>query len=693
MRVVSSKSVESFYKILFILLISIVVGIAYGDSNNAINLKENVRKQIKIKEKNRIVIEKYFDLEKGSFKGNLSDKQKQEVYDNILDSLVENDSQLYRFNRNQLVPSITTQIDKQIAVIEAYADQCKTLHKSDENSELSEIKKCVTSLYGRTAYNYLVDQLVKLKNGVYRVNGNSRQETFVEGFRKEQERIIQEVADRCVNYIGEELEDRKNKMLSLTQDETLRVISLDLPDTQNSKEVLLNIQPSYLEGRVKKCTDFTYGRPYSLANFEYYDYEKKKTPKERKQYWIDETLYDELYIYIREAGLLRKIPSAYYPKSFIRKHADSSGLTNYIKQKQKEANRQLNHEVLAMEFFGSREVWLKKLENYIDLLTRNKIGRNCLFNYIDNSNLVGYPSQHGELCFRFKKSDELLDYKDELKNRMHKVFDFKNKFFYPNISSEQKQQFEIDYYELYSVITDEQLYRFYRREQQPVLKKIVQDKLWRDIQQELDQCDKIFNLKPDHSSFPSKHIEVPLEDIKYFDFVAAIQDHPLNKQVLRCIKNIYKDQGKIYTPSYCEFISKKLKNNFSSLKKEEIINMESKCPVIYSDNKDYSLTNFEYFNLNKKLSEFDIKRKNQAEQLYQNIYLKIKKAGLLRKIPSAYYPKSLVRDHANKSGLTDYIYQKEKLANQPLNHEKLAMEYYGSREKWVKALNQFINEK
>ena len=109
---------------------------------------------------------------------------------------------------------------------------------------------------------------------------------------------------------------------------------------------------------------------------------------------------------------------------------------------------------------------------------------------------------------------------------------------------------------------------------------------------------------------------------------------------------------------------------------------------LYGSVRGYSLSAFEYGKF-----EADAEKKAQIESLYEIAYLKNKKAGELRRTPTAVYPKSLVRQHADQSGLTAYILEKQKAAGKRLNHEELAIEFFGSRDKWVKSLNAAINRK
>ena len=64
----------------------------------------------------------------------------------------------------------------------------------------------------------------------------------------------------------------------------------------------------------------------------------------------------------------------------------------------------------------------------------------------------------------------------------------------------------------------------------------------------------------------------------------------------------------------------------------------------------------------------------------------------MHRLPAAFYPKSLVRAHADQVGLTQFINEQEKLAGKKLPHDKLAVKYFGSYDKWIKSLNGYINK-
>ncbi len=119
---------------------------------------------------------------------------------------------------------------------------------------------------------------------------------------------------------------------------------------------------SYLYGRVDRCVYYLYDDPrkYDLSDFDY-------SPKTNHYHEV-EKLYEQAYLKIRVAGLLRKLPGAYYPKSFVRAHADKTGLTKYIQQQEKKVGRHLPHKYLAADYFGSYEEWIRSLNVYLNLL-------------------------------------------------------------------------------------------------------------------------------------------------------------------------------------------------------------------------------------------------------------------------------------------------------------------------------------
>lgn len=51
--------------------------------------------------------EQYFDFKTGYFKPNITEQQKQQFYNDLLDSLVTTKEELYRFDRRELQPFIS----------------------------------------------------------------------------------------------------------------------------------------------------------------------------------------------------------------------------------------------------------------------------------------------------------------------------------------------------------------------------------------------------------------------------------------------------------------------------------------------------------------------------------------------------------------------------------------------------------
>ena len=124
----------------------------------------------------------------------------------------------------------------------------------------------------------------------------------------------------------------------------------------------LNIQPNYLMPRVVFLTENLYSEEYNISDFEY-------AREDNKQFSELEKEYELIYLNIKSAGLLRKLPDAYYPKSFLREYADQTGLTKFIHDTELKVGRQLSHDELAEQFFGSYDEWMAGFERFL----QNKI--------------------------------------------------------------------------------------------------------------------------------------------------------------------------------------------------------------------------------------------------------------------------------------------------------------------------------
>ena len=105
--------------------------------------------------------------------------------------------------------------------------------------------------------------------------------------------------------------------------------------------------------------------------------------------------------------------------------------------------------------------------------------------------------------------------------------------------------------------------------------------------------------------------------------------------------------------------------------------------------KDYNLSDFEY----EELDTPEFKKKRLIEKKYETIYLHIKAAGLLRKMPFAFYPKSFLREYADQTGLTQLIHDAETHAGKQLKHDELAEQYFGSYDIWMTGFEQFLQNK
>lgn len=575
--------------------------------------------------------EQYFDFKTGYFKPNITEQQKQQFYNDLLDSLVTTKEELYRFDRRELQPFIS------------------------------------------------------------------------EPYRKKQELAIQKMADTCVQYIGVEPQDKDNNILTLKQGETVITTYLNLPATKDSKEVLKHIQNNYLQGRIYKCSHFLYGDHYSLADFEFYDYAQPKTVLFRKRQML-ESLYEDLYLAIRKAGLLRTIPAMHYPKSLIRNHADNKGLTQYINKQQKIASKKLNHEELAIQFFGSYDKWIDARNLFFN--TRdNRPYANSYYFYIHTlklcANEIGkiglnvlYTETHGGImrihelylgrkepvkCLRRITPNEVLDFRDALYVRMNNYFHFNGyeSKFYPNATEAQRQQFFQDYYDS-RVETLNQLYRFDRNEKQPMTPLVIdppatayyKDPNNRDNYRQ-QQYQKLEN-------YLSKHK-------KRYSMIRILLD--------KCSSLIgippYEDK-RHYGMPLMESVSNEMYDlDFFASDAYQLDGKTYQCwSFLYG--KNYDLTSFDY--PTKKQQNTPLyKKKQQIEELYQESYLRIKVAGLLLDTPAAYYPKSLVRAHADQTGLTQFINEQEKLAGKSLKHDELAIKFFKLRKKWIDSLDEFIS--
>lgn len=176
--------------------------------------------------------------------------------------------------------------------------------------------------------------------------------------RKAKELEIQKLLDQCITIIGPEKND--GKKLYLQQGDPYRTVIIEPTIyTDDWKEISKNVQGNYLEVRGYKCTNYLYGRYYSLEDFGY------QASADKKKAQLEE-IYTKAYLLIKQAGLLPFIESAFYPKSLVRAHADQSGLTQFINEQEKQAGKTLKHNELAVKYFGNRENWIHSLNTFIN---------------------------------------------------------------------------------------------------------------------------------------------------------------------------------------------------------------------------------------------------------------------------------------------------------------------------------------
>ena len=152
--------------------------------------------------------------------------------------------------------------------------------------------------------------------------------------------------------------------------------------------------------------------------------------------------------------------------------------------------------------------------------------------------------------------------------------------------------------------------------------------------------------------FPKQYYLMPTEATDMNFIIHISQPHKLDHYVYKCVNYLYLHQG--FNPQ--------------------------------NIHEYYNISDFEY---DRNLS---VKEKI-VEKIYEEIYLSIKRVGLLRRIENIYYPKSFIREHADQTGLTEFIKAKEKIAGQKLNHDELAIQFFETREQWLTSLNDFIGEK
>ncbi len=200
--------------------------------------------------------------------------------------------------------------------------------------------------------NDFIDSNVTIDPYYNRFNRMINEPTFTEKELEKKELYIESLLNECVKLVGPEPDDNM-EYLTLTRD-----IYIYYNFRIGNLEFLYAVQPNYMLNRMYKCTRYLYSEEYDINNFEYTKVTSSKKEVEKK--------YALIYLYVKEAGLLRKMPRAFYPKLLLREYADQTGLTEFIQVKEKAANKQLKHNELAITFFGSEEQWLKGFYKFLD---------------------------------------------------------------------------------------------------------------------------------------------------------------------------------------------------------------------------------------------------------------------------------------------------------------------------------------
>ncbi len=194
---------------------------------------------------------------------------------------------------------------------------------------------------------------------------------------KIKEEKINEMLLECAKIIGPEDWERQMKLKYKNYDffneEPFKAIFENFEDEPISSNFMERAQFHHLSNKFFKCVRYLYQDPDKNSIYVYYntnDFEYKRvlSAKEKKV----EDLYEKIYLAVKEAGLLRKMDHAYYPKSLLRQHADKTGLTGFIKQQENRAKHPLKHDELAAQFFGLREAWLVDLHKYFEQPIGNK---------------------------------------------------------------------------------------------------------------------------------------------------------------------------------------------------------------------------------------------------------------------------------------------------------------------------------
>lgn len=508
-------------------------------------------------------------------------------------------------------------------------------------------KQGITDQERQQLYNDLLDSLVMTDDEYYRFDRTEKQLFIDESEKQKQEQHINELLDRCIEYIGK---DDLPPLKTRVEDDNLK-LKLELPNTDDSQVLLKNIQINYLANKVYQCSHFLYGN-YSLQDFEYYDVVTPKTALDRKRQML-EPFYEDIYLAIRKAGLLRVIPDANYPKSIIRIIADNNGLSDYIKEQEKQSNKKLSHKKLAISFYKTQQNWLQNITSYIKgektfaasehikkYCPREEIGVIKYMPWQDTQRqyVYGYSDYFEPQCFRLILSNELFDFLDSKNIESEKYFDFDKwgRSFKKNITEREKIEAvnnELDK----QVITDLQLYRLNRWEKPTAYISPISN--IEKASELLSQCISDLGLK---KLSIDRSVGAHFEDYTADYLYGHTGDSILEPLVMQCTTGLY---GENYNPIHF-----------------------MKMPALHGNKK-------------------------QAEQAYIKAYLLMKEDKLLRVTPSAFYPLSLVKEQAKESGFDEFLLKKEmEEKKEKMDYQRLLIEFYGSYKLWTIAVSDFISE-
>lgn len=481
----------------------------------------------------------------------------------------------------------------------------------------NEIRPEVTEAEKDAYYDYYFDhyfnkyeeiERYKFFNNILEKNNSVIHKTVLGRNRSYAVRRMDGLLNDCINFLQiKELENDDEKLLKKLD----QIKNVDLKN---------KIMPHYLYKKMRQCTGYLYTENYSLKDFEYiFDKTEMEHFATLKKQHI-ERRYEEIYLTARIGRLLKFLLFANYPKSLIREHANKTGLTVYILNKQKQAGAVLSHEALAVAYFGSYDKWNQSLDQFLDIK--------------ENERRVALQ----------------LDVSDKSKKAVLSIYrteEGRGNEILSEVTEKEKEAYYNYRFHLFHDILYLNRFEVSIPEKKPSARtvKLLEGK----IDKLLNKCYKLIEKK----DFGLSYTGWPLHGFENIDLDEKMKPHIFSGRMGGCSNFLYT------TFNYFEYFE-------------------------YSDD-------FEYI-YSRNLNNYPVLLKRQeVEKLYEKIYIYVREAGLVRKIPTAYYPKSLIRAHADKTGLTSYIFKKQAEAGTFLSHEKLAIAYFGDRGSWMKNFYEFLD--